>query len=327
MSRLFQLKCFVAVTLALLSGFGWAAENASNYPSRPITLLLAYPAGGLADVVARIITEPMSKSWGQPIVVEPKPGANGYIAASALKEAKPDGYTLMVGSMFLVVAPLIDPNANFKTSDFTPVSLVAGQPNIFVVPSSLPVRTLKEFVEYAKQRPGQLNTAAMGTGGSNHLGIEAFQQATGIQLTKIKHKGAPPVVPDLLQGQLSIVLGPVNVLAPHVKSGKLRVLAVNSLERIDTLPEAPTLIEAGFGQDVVVVAWYGVVAPPGTPTEIVTRINAEFNKALKTPEVVQKLKAIDVFVMGGSPSDFGQLLRSEQIRWAKLVKERNIRPE
>ena len=167
----------------------------------------------------------------------------------------------------------------------------------------------------------------MGTGGSNHLGIEAFQQAMGIDLVKVNYKGAPPMVPDLLRGDLSIVLGPINVLAPHVKSGKLRALAVNSRERVDSLPDVPTLIEAGFGDDLVVLAWYGIVAPAGTPPEIVARLNTEFNNALKAPEVVQRLKGIDVFVMGGTPADFAQLLRSEDARWTRLVKERSIRPE
>ena len=316
------------VALALTVRGAQAAEGVpQDYPSKPVTLVIAYPAGGSADVMARTVTERISRNWGQPIIVEPRPGANGYIAASGVKQAKPDGYTLLMASMFLVVGPLIDANANFKPSDFAPVALIGGQPNVFVVSSSLPIRTLKEFVEYAKQRPGQLNTAATGTGGSNHLGMEVFQQATGIELLKINYKGSPPVLPDLLRGELSIVLGPVSLYASQVRAGKLRALAVDSLARTDSLPDVPTLVEAGFDPDMVVLPWFGIVAPIGTPPEVVARLNTEINAALKAPEVLQRLKNDDWFTTAGSAADFARLLRTEEARWAKLVKDRNIRPE
>jgi len=327
LSRSIRFICFVALASAFAAHRTQAADSAQDYPSKPVTLVIAYPAGGSADIMARTVAERMSRGWGQPMVVEPRPGANGYIAAAAVKQAKPDGYTLLMASMFLVVGPLIDSNANFKPSDFAPVGLIGGQPNVFVIPSSLPIRTLKEFVEYAKRRPGQLNTAATGTGGSNHLGMEVFQQATGIELLKINYKGSPPVLPDLLRGELSIVLGPVSLYAQQVKAGKLRALAVDSLARTENLPDVPTVVEAGFDSNIIVLPWFGIVAPSGTPPEIVARLNGEINAALKAPEVLQRLKSDDWFTTPGSAADFAQLLRSEETRWAKLVKERNIRPE
>jgi tripartite-type tricarboxylate transporter receptor subunit TctC len=224
--------------------------------------------------------------------------------------------------MFVVVAPLMDADVPFKLSDFTPVGLIGGQPNVFAVPNSLPVRTLKEFVEYAKLRPGKLNTTVFSRGGSTDLATLAFMRETGVQLALIGYKGMPQATPDLVRGDLSIVLAPISTLSPQVNAGTVRALAVNSQSRAHSLPDVPTLDEAGFSPDLVVMPWFGLFAPAGTPPQIVARLNEELNKALKAPEVVQAFKTSDIFIMGGGPaSEFGQLLKTEEVRWAKVVKQ------
>lgn len=302
------------------------AAAAQAYPTKPVKIIVPYSAGGIVDTVTRAVADKVSASWPQPIIVEARPGGNGYIGAEALRKAEPDGYTLMTASPFIVVAPLMDPVAKFKLSDFTPVAMIGSPPNVFVVPSSLPVNTLKEFVDYAKARPGQLNQPMMGVGGSNHLGMEIFLQLTGLDLVAIPYKGVPPTIPDLTTGRLSFSLTTMTAL-PLIQSGKLKALAVNAESRVPSLPNVPTMIEAGFGSESIVMPWYGIVAPAGTPPEIVKKINADFNKALADPEVQARYKAMHTILTPGTSADFAKKLAGEQVRWAKLVKERGLKAE
>lgn len=298
-----------------------------DYPSKPVKVIVPYAAGGVVDVVTRAVTEKLAAIWSQPVVVEPRPGANGYIGAEAVKNAPADGYTLLMAAQFVVVSPIIDPVARFRHTDFTPVAVIGAPPNVFVVPASLPVNSLKDFVAYAKARPGKLNTAQMGIGGSNHLGMETFMQMQGLDIVNIAYKGAPPMIPDLVSGQLHIVLAPLSVALPSIQAGKLKALAINSPSRVAALPDVPTMVEAGFTQDSVVMPWFGFMAPKGIPPAIVERINTAVNAALADSAVQQRLKALNAVLMPMSPGDFNKLLGNEHVRWTKLVKERNIKAE
>ena len=304
--------------------FGSIAQEA--YPAKPIRIVVPYPAGGVPDVLTRVVAEKVAASWGQPIVIEAKPGASGNIAALAVKGAPPDGYTLMVAAPFLTINPLLDTNTKFATKDFVPAVLLANSPNLLVVPATLPVNTLKEFVAYAKSRPGKLNTANHGTGTSNHMGTEVFMSVADLDMVMIGYKGQVQSVPDLLSGQIDFMFLASAQAAPFLKSGKLKALAVSADKRLESLPDVPTVGQAGY-PDAVVLPWYGLVAPAGTPTAIVARINAAFTEALKDPEVAKRLHSLYAEPMGGSPADFQRLLTSENTRWADVIKKRNIQPE
>jgi tripartite-type tricarboxylate transporter receptor subunit TctC len=323
MNRIPRFAASAIAALAVVAG----AVHAQNYPSKPVKLIVPYPAGGVVDLVGRAVADKISTAWGQPILVEPRPGANGNIGAEYVKSQPADGYTFMMGAPFLSVNPVLDPQVRFKTSDFVAVGLIGAPPNLFVVPASLPVNSLKEFVDYAKTRPGKLNVANPGTGSSNHLGQEVFFQATGIELVSVPYKGQPASIPDMMSGQISFAVMTNALAIPHIKTGKLKALAISAPVRSKELPEVPTLAEAGFSPEVMVLPWYGIVAPAGTPQEPIARMNAEINKALSTPEVIERLEKIGTIIMGGTPAEFDRLIKAEEVRWAKLVKERNIKPE
>lgn len=298
---------------------------ANAYPERPVRLIVPYPAGGVVDIAARIAADGVGASWGQPIIVENRPGANGNIGAHLVRTAAPDGYTLLVGSVFLVVNPLIDRTARFQPEDFVPIAGIGAPPNLLVVPASSPVRSLRDFVTLARRQPGKFNTPNPGIGSSNHLGLELFEQATGIDLVQVPYKGQPPFVVDLLNAQLQFAFMTTALALPHVASGKLRVLAVGSTQRLKALPDVPTLGEAGY-PSAVVLPWSGVFAPAGTPAAITQRIGLEVQKALRTPDAVRRHDAISAQVPA-DPLDFPRFVGAEKVRWKKVVAERHITVE
>ena len=321
-----KLKALLAI--AALAAAQWTPQfaQAQAYPSKPVRLIVPYPAGGVVDLVARAVADKISLNWGQVMVVEPRPGGNGNIGAEAAAGAAPDGYTLLAASPFIAVNPHLMPGLKFGPKNFAAVGLTASPPNVWVVPAALPVKTLKEFVAYAKARPGKLNAVNPGSGSSNHLGQELFWESTGIDIVNVNYKGQPPAIPDLLAGTVHIALM-TNVLAvPQIKAGKLRPLAVSSPKRIKDLPDVPTVAEAGFA-DTLVLPWYGIVAPAGTPKEIVARLNSEINKALKSPDVIERLDKMGAQIFGGSAEEMDALIKAEFERWGKLVKARGIKAD
>jgi tripartite-type tricarboxylate transporter receptor subunit TctC len=303
------------------------AAYAQDYPARPVRVIVPFPPGGILDLVTRPVTDKMAASWGQPIVVDPRPGANGNIGIQLAKSAPPDGYTLMASAIFLAVNPALDPNSRFKTSDFVGVALIGVTPNLFVVPASLPVSSLREFVEYAKARPGRLAAGHPGTGTLGHLGSLLFAGHAGIELLNVPYKGLPQAMPDLLSGQLSFMVLTSTFALPHVKSGKIKALAVDTAARLRELPGAPTVIEAGFPPEMVAVQWFGFVAPAGTPKEVVHRVHGEVRKALASPEVAGRLGKIGLVISERSPEQFDALLRSETERWTRVIRERNLKAD
>lgn len=313
--------------LAALAIAAASAAHAQDYPAKPVRVVLPFPPGGILDVVTRPVVERIAANWGQPILVEPRPGASGNIGIQLAKNAPPDGYTFMATAIFLAVNPALDPNSRFKASDFVGVALVGMTPNLFVVPAHLPVRSLSEFVEYARSRPGALSAGHPGTGTFGHLSTLLFAGHSGIDLVPVPYKVLPQALPDLLSGQLSFMILTSTFALPHVKSGKIRALAVDSAKRLRELPEVPTVEEAGVSQQMAAVQWFGFVAPAGTPREIVRRFNAEVGKALKSPDVAGRLGKIGVVIAEGSPEDFDALIRSETERWTRVIRERNLKAD
>ena len=311
---------------ALLALVAAGLAQAQAYPAKPVRLIVPYPAGGVVDLVARAVADKVSQNWGQVIVVEPRPGGNANIGAEAVALAAPDGYTLLVASPFLAVNPHLYANLKYGPKNFTAVGLLASPPNLWVVPASLPVKTLKEAVEYVKARPGKLNTINPGVGSSNHLGQELFWEANKLDIVNVNYKGQPPAIPDLMNGQIHLALVTVALAVPHVKAGKIRALAVSSPKRIKELPDVPTVAEAGYG-DTMVLPWYGIVAPAGTPKDIIARLNTEINKALQAPDVIERLERMNAQIFGGSAEEMDNLIRSEYERWGRLVKARGIKAE
>ena len=259
-------------------------------------------------------------------MIEARPGANGNIAALAAKAAAPDGYTLMVAAPFLTINPLLDVNSKFTSKDFAPVIALAASPNLLVVPSTLPVNSLSELVAYAKARPGKLNTANHGTGTSNHMGTELFLSTTGTDMVMIGYKGQIQSIPDFLSGQIDFMFLAAGQAAPHIKSGKIKALAVSADTRLPSLPDVPTVAEAGVPA-ALALPWYGLVAPAGTPQKVIDKLNIEFSKALKQPDLVDRLQGIFASPIGGSANDFQRLISAENTRWPAIIKLRGIKTE
>jgi len=317
-----QLRALIAV-LALIAGVAHAQE----YPAKPVRVVVPFPPGGILDLITRPVTDKIGANWGQSIIVEPKPGASGNIGIQLAKSAPPDGYTLMMSAIFLAVNPALDLNSKFRSTDFVGVALVGMTPNLFVAPSSLPVNSLKEFVEYAKMRPGKLNAGHPGTGTFAHLCTLLFAGHAGIDLVNVPYKSLPQAIPDLLSGQLSFMILTSTFALPHVKSGKIKALAVNMPARLHDLPGVPTVVEAGFPPEISAVQWFGFVAPAGTPREIVRRFNSEVGKALKAPDLIDRLDKMGVVITHSSPEEMDTLLRSETQRWERVIKERNLKAD
>ncbi len=290
-------------------------------------VIVPFPSGGILELIARIVSDKVGANWGQPIIVEPRPGASGNIGIQLARSAPPDGYTLLMAAIFLTANPALDVNSKFRSSDFAGVALVGMTPNVFVVPGNLPVNSLKEFVEYARLQPGKLTAGYPGTGTFAHLFTLLFAGHAGIDFVTVPYKSLPQAIPDLLSGQLSFMILTRTFALPHIRSGKLKALAVDTPARLHDLPDVPTVVQAGFPPEMVAVQWFGFVAPAGTPQEIVRRFNAEVGKALKSPDVMDRLEKIGLSISTGSPEQFDALLRSETERWTRVVKERNLKAE
>jgi tripartite-type tricarboxylate transporter receptor subunit TctC len=318
------MKLAIALTALALAA---SPAYAQDYPAKPVRVVVPFPSGGILELITRAVTDKVGASWGQPIIVEPRPGASGNIGIQLARNAPPDGYTLMMSAIFLAVNPALDVNSKFKSADFVGVALVGMTPNAFVVPSTLPVKTLKEFVEYAKARPGQVTAGHPGTGTFGHLCTLLFAGHSGIDLVNVPYKSLPQAIPDLLSGQLSFMVLTTTFALPHLKSGKIKALAVDTPARLNDLPDVPTVVQAGFPPEMVAAQWFGLVAPAGTPAEIVRRVNGEVGKALKSPDVIERLEKIGLAISSGPPEQFDALLRSETERWARVIKERNLKAD
>lgn len=303
-----------------------APLQAQTYPAKPVRVVVPFPAGGIVDILARAVTEKIATNWGSPIIIDAKPGAGALIGTEAVASAAPDGYTFLVATITGSVGPLINPQFKYDLrKDFVAVGMFATAPNIAVVPPSLAASTMAELVDMAKKNPGKLNYAHSGAGSTNHLPVEFLKVSRGLNIVPVAYKGQPPAITDVLGGQVQLFIGAPALLVPHVKAGKLKAIAVTSAKRLDDVPTVPTLAEGGFGDVLGGSGWFGFVAPVGTPPAIVKRFNDEINTALKSPEVIERLRKACAFAEGGTPEEFSKFLNDEGTRWTKLVKDANIK--
>jgi tripartite-type tricarboxylate transporter receptor subunit TctC len=313
---------FVAASLAGLA----PAAHAQAYPSKPIRIIVPYPAGGTSDILARSIGQKLSESLEQPVVVENKPGANGNVGAEFVARAAPDGYTLLLADIgALAISPSVYPKLPFDPAkDFAPVTMVAYSPHILVVHPSVPAASVKELVALAKSKPGKLNFAISGVGGAPHLAGVDFALRTGIDWTYIPYKGGSQAIADVAGGQADVTLNGMLATYPLVQGGKLKLLAVSSAKRMSAIPEVPTIAESGI-PGFETGSWQGVVAPAGTPREIVAKLNAEIGRIVTTTEMRDKLGAQGADVRTNTPDEFSSFIRNEMTKWAKVVKDANVK--
>lgn len=311
----------IAATLLATAASAFALGSAhAAYPDKPVRIVVGFSAGGTTDVIARIMAKELTESLGQSFVVENKPGAGSNIATDQVKRADPDGYTLLFVAVTSAINQTLYKNVNFDlTKDFTPVALGAKVPNILVVNPQVPVRTVQELVDYAKKNPGKLAFASSGSGTSIHMAGELFKMRTGIDVLHVPYKGSAPAVTDLIGGQVQFMFDNMPSSWPHVQSGKLRALAVTTKERSKSAPDLPTMQEAGFA-DFDVSSWFGMIAPAGTPPEVVNKLNAAMVKALDKPEVQKSFESLGAVGVKTTPAEFGQFIKSEVEGWAPVVK-------
>lgn len=304
-----------------------ATKLTSGYPAKPIHVVVPFPAGGATDILTRVVAEKLGARLGQTMIVDNKPGAGANIGAEAAAKAAPDGYTLLMGS----VASHAISVTYYKTlgydfrRDLTPISMVGHVPSVLVITNSLPVKTVPELIAYAKSHPGQLNFASSGTGALIHLTGEMFKQMAGIDIVHVPYKGTALFLPDLIDGRVSMSLDSMPPHLPHIKSGKLRALAVTSAKRSPVLPDLPTVAETLPGFESI--APYALFAPTGTPAEIIALINREVNAVLLMPEVRERLAEQGIEISGSTPDALASTVKSEIAKWAKVIKDGNIKPE
>jgi tripartite-type tricarboxylate transporter receptor subunit TctC len=301
---------------------------AQTYPSKPIRLIVPFAAGGGNDAVARLVGKRLADGLGQPVVVDNRPGAGGVVGAELAAKAAPDGYTLFLGG---VGSHAINPSLHEKlpydpVKDFAPVELLAQAPLVLVVHPSVPARDIAEFIAYARAHPGKLNFASNGNGSSSQLAAVMFDSMAGVDMVHVPYKGLSPALTDLLSGQVQLMFSSVVAILPHIKSGKLRGLATTGAKRLASLPELPTIAESGLpGYEAS--SWYGILAPAGTPRDIVMKLNAGLTAALEQPEVRASLVNEGAEPVGGTPEQFAAHIRSEKERLGKLIRDAKIRLE
>jgi len=300
--------------------------SAQTYPSRPVRIIVGFPAGGPNDIVARLTGQWLSERLGQQFVIENRPGAGGIIAAEAVVNAPPDGYTLlMVGAPQAISTSLYD-NLNFNlVRDIAPVASIVRVPLVMEVNPAVPAKTISEFIAYAKANPGKLNMASGGNGTSDHVCGELFKMMAGVNMILVPYRGAAPALIDLLGGQIQVLFDVMTSSIEYIKAGKLRALAVTTATRSDALPDIPTVGEFVSGYEAS--AWYGVGAPKNTPDDVVARLNQEINLGLADPKMKARLAEMGGMVLPGSPVDFGKLLTDETEKWAKVIKFAGIKAE
>ncbi|KWR91549.1 Bug family tripartite tricarboxylate transporter substrate binding protein [Cupriavidus sp. IDO] len=325
------MQCVVKSLLrgiaVLALGFAGLAQASEAYPQKPITLIVPWAAGGSTDILARVLSEHLTRSLGQPVIVDNKPGASGNIGSAMVARAKPDGYTLLVGSMSThAMNPALMPNMPFRgVEDFTPLGLLAYVTNTMVVHPSVPAQNVKELIAYAKANPGKLAYASAGPGSTNHLSAVLFEKLAGIQLLHVPYKGGAPAVVDTVAGQTQLLFSAGTQTLPHVKAGKLRLLAVTESRRSPLLPNVPTVAETLPGYELAV--WYGAFGPKGMPADLTARLNREINAVMSLPEVKARMNAIGVETATSTPQQFGTILRRDADRYGKLIRELGIQGE
>ena len=314
----------IGILISIVFAAAIAPAGAQPYPSKPIRLVNAFAPGGASDVVARTFAAKLTDYLGQQVTVEPRVGAGGNIAAETVARAPADGYTLLMGTFFLATNTSLYSKLNWDPQrDFAPISMVTASPLILCVHPSLPAKNTRELIALAKKQPGELNFPSAGNGTSMHLGSELFNLMAGIKTVHVPYKGSGPGVLDLVAGRIHFMLNPMPEPVPFIKAGRLRGLATSTPKPISALPDLPPVAEAVPGYEVV--TWQGLVAPAGTPKEIIDRLNAELVRSLKDPEFAARLRGMGLEVYGTTPAQFAQFIRDENAKWAKVIKATGAR--
>jgi tripartite-type tricarboxylate transporter receptor subunit TctC len=317
-----RLTALAAATLVSLGAV------AQTYPAKPVRMIVGFAPGGGTDVVARVISQKLSEGYGQQVIVENRAGATGTIGADLVAKSAPDGYTLIMGHVNShAIAPSMFKKLPYDAlRDFATVAYVGYVPNVLVVHPSVPAKSMKELIALAKSKPGALNYASSGTGSTQHLAGEMFKQLAGVDIVHVPYKGSGQAIGDLLAGTVTMNFDTMPPVIEPIKAGRLRALAISTPRRIPQLPDVPTFTEEGMsGFDVT--NWYGVMAPAGTPREIVNKLNADINKAMQVPEVRARLEQVGTQLREGSAADFETFQKAEVAKYAKLVKDAGILPE
>ena len=305
-----------------------ATQPPAAYPAKPIRLVVPFTPGGSTDILARAIGVELTKAWGQPVIIDNVPGAGGSIGADKVAKSAADGYTLLMGHIgTLAVNPSLYPALPYNpVKDFAPVAWVARVPNVLVVHPAVNARTVKDLVALAKARPGQLNYGSGGNGSAANLATEYFKRQTGASLLHIPYKGTAPAVTDLVGGQIQVLFTGAPAVLPFIKSGQLKALAVSSPKRLDALPDLPTVAEGGY-KDFEADQWYGLVAPAGTPREVIMKLNAQINQSLNSPELKTRLASEGAIATPTTPEAYGQLIVREIARWKPVIQSGRVRAD
>jgi tripartite-type tricarboxylate transporter receptor subunit TctC len=320
--RLLRICVIIGTWLALVGALH--QTQAQEFPGRPIRIVIPYSPGSVTDVFARIVAQNMQEQWKGSIVVESKSGANGSIAAEEVARAAPDGYTWLLVTTYFTASPALDPKLRWNPMrDFVPIGQICQAPNFFIVPSTLPVKTVAEYVALAKAKPGALNYSHPGKGSTGHLGFELFKRLAGIDVTGIGYRGYPQMVPDIASGLITSTFLSANQALAQVQSGAIRIIGTINDGRSKYFPDVPTMAEQGFAE-AQVTPWFGIVAPAATPQPVVERISKALEAALATPEVRERLDVAGCEPKSASPAAFADIIKSDIGVWANVVKEAGI---
>jgi tripartite-type tricarboxylate transporter receptor subunit TctC len=319
---------------AMIASFGvivsigaMAAVSAANFPDRPIRVIVAVPAGGGVDTITRIVTDKMRPALGQPLIVENKAGVSGSLAAETVFNADPDGYTLLASQPAPITTnKFLYKTLNYDPAQLVPVAIMSHVPNVVLVRKDLPAQTVQELIAYAKANPGKINYASQGIGTTSHMTAELFQRITHTKLTHVPYKGTAPAINDLLAGNVDLMLNELATSIELHKSGRARILAVTVKDRVPSLPDIPTLEEAGV-HGCISDTWHALTAPPKTPPDIVSKLNAAANAAMSDPALLERFKELSVSPGGGTPAEIDAFIQEETRRWDEVIHEAGIKPE
>ena len=322
------LSSWLALLCLTFTGTAFAQESADKYPSKPIRIIVTFPAGGPADFVARAVAQALQDAWGQGVVVDNRPGAGGNIGMNVAAKAAPDGYTLVQSSMGpMAISPYVYSSLPYDPiKDLTPITLAATNPFFLAVRPTLPAGTFQEFVALAKAKPDSMTMSSSGIASPSHLAGALLQSMAGISLTHVPYKGAGESIPAVVNGQVDIAVETPLLIVPQVKAGKLKALLVSTAERSPLLPEVPTGRESGL-PDFVASSWYGFHAPAGTPQPIIDKINAAMAKALKSPEMRERFASVGVSATSTTPAEFTAFVEAEMAKWGRLIRAIGVKVE
>lgn len=322
----FSTVVSAAVAAVHLTGFSGSAV-AQSFPSRPMRIIVPFPPGGPTDMVARAVGQKLQERWGQPVLVENRPGGSTIIGVEMVVRSPPDGHTLLLGSNSLALNRYLIAKVPYDVDrDIAPVILVAKISNALVVHPSVPVNDLQQFIAYAKAHPGKLTYGSTGQGTATHLFAELFSSMAGVQMVHIPYKGTGPAVIDLMSGQINLMFDSLSTVIPNAKAGKVRVIGLTNSKRSGSAPELPTLHELGLtGYEAT--GWFGIAAPAKVPADIIERLNREIDTIIRQPDMAARLVQIGSDVVGGPPEDFRTFIQSEAQKWGKVIRDANIKPE